>query len=450
MLSPGQAPLRPLLCEDTLQKSDFEANLNMDWVVSGLTIGINVIAGFTGLEHVLTTLKATLGTMNITDQFFFAVPFGSTTLSIVSKDSKQTDSETVLTVINPNLFFVKKRVIATISLAGITLTNLAVLEDINFPKAIFPGGAFPFPSIPSFGPLGGPPSNGPCLVSFANGGRCTLLPSAASFKGFQAQSQSFRFGDAVTLEGQTVSGITVRTLTGINMDPQIFESFKKIDFEGVVCTNPNLAFAVEKIQVEGIPVGPLVWSEFLEFRFLPADAVGCIGPTVNPTPLSALSDFTFSTPIGAVEALLATTNILQQLLGFVTITLSSGDVTIIQELDNTLQPASTTITLTETLNPDRNVTSLTVTAIICQFDTDPLENCAGKGLNLISGTLSVQRDQLTFSTTVDLSGVDPVSLNLLQFSISNTSGPINLSLKVQLSGSPPKFDRFEAAVSLSF
>ena len=359
-----------------------------------------------------------MGALNITDQSCFAAPFGVDTLIITNANQTQTDTETAYTVINPNLFFVKKRVMASISIAGITLTNLAVLEDVAFPKLVAAG--VPYPKITGFGPIGGIPWQYPCTwlsstSTFANGGRCPFLPDQADYAGYNVASQAFRFGDTITVEGQTVSGITVRNITGIGMDPQLVESFKKIDFAGVVCDNTNLGFAVEKIQVEGIPVGPITVNEYLEFRFNPDT---CSGSKANP--FSSMTSLSFNTALGAVSATLTSTDITQQLFSGVSLTLSSGGLTIVQNLDSTLTPTTTSVTLATTLNPDSNPASLTLTANASR----------GTGLTSLVADLSVQRSGVTFESITTLSGSGTVTLGGLEFIVTATAGAVNLSADI--------------------
>ncbi len=372
-------------CEKTMTKTDFVTEMNINWTISGLTLGFHAHAGFTGLEDVITNLQATLGALNITDQFVFAMPFGSDTLLIHNTAGTQTHSQTVYTLIPTNsdgsssLLFVKKRVSASISIAGITLTNLAILEDTSFPS-----------------------------------------PSAAQPAIYLAASQTFNFGDTITIEGQTVSGITVRNITGIGMDPQGYNIIKHHTFPGVVCAEAGaagvpLTFAVEKIQVEGIPVGPVNVNEYLEFRFNP-DA--CTGLAASP--FSSMTSLSFNTALGAVSATLTSTNITEQLFSGVSLTLSSGGLTIVQNFNSTLTPTTTSVTLATTLNPDSNPASLTLTANAAR----------GTGLTSLSADLSVQRSGVTFETVTTLSGSGTVTLSGLEFIVTATAGAVNLTADV--------------------
>jgi len=413
---PGTIVNAPYLCEQTLQKSDFETGLIVNWTVSGLTLGINTVAGFTGIEHLLTSLKATLGALNITDQFFFAVPYGTDTLIIQNASQTQTDSEVVFTPIctGPvvkgvcpySLLFVKKIVNISISIAGITLMNQAEIGDYTFPSAVT---AFPC------GKLGKP---------------CSSLPAqVASYT-----TQNFAFGDALTISGQTVSGITVTNTTGINLNTNFYESFKKISFLGVLCQGVK-----EDISIVGIPVATgIIASEDLLFHLGTGGLVGQGGlPPCNglvfglPPFFLATTTIDLSTAIGAVE--FSFTNSVPTsatLISGATLSISSGALSVTQTFNGLLQLSELSATLAATLNPDSNPAALTVTALICQ---DPLpSNCTYgvAGLETLNWTLAVQRAGVSFKILANLTGAGTVQLSKLEFIASALAGPVTLAADV--------------------
>ena len=180
-------------CESTVFKIDFETDLNVNVAISGLTMGLHSHAGVTGLEDVILSFAATLGALDVEDEFAFAQPFkwlvaGDGQLIPACVENEEGSGEC-------DLLFVKKRVSATISLGGVTFSNLAIIEDTTFPA--------------------------PCLAgSVANGCLESLFGDAykvlkAQTESYQVGNQHFGFGDVVTIEGQTPSGITIKGVTGI-------------------------------------------------------------------------------------------------------------------------------------------------------------------------------------------------------------------------------------------
>jgi len=186
-------PLGDQPCESTVFKVDFETDLNIDVTISGLTMGIHSHAGVTGFEDVILSFATTLGALDIKDEFVFAQPFkwdvlaDGQVLPVCVEDSPGSGQ--------CDLLFVKKRVEASISLGGVTFSNVAMIEDTTFPK--------------------------PCVAGMVSNG-CYEDFAGHAFKYFKLQTDSyeagdqhFGFGDLLTIEGQTPSGITVTGETGI-------------------------------------------------------------------------------------------------------------------------------------------------------------------------------------------------------------------------------------------
>jgi len=399
----------PVYCENTIPKIDFETGLIVNWTVSGLTLGLNTMAGFTGFEHILTSLKATLGALNITDNFFFAVPFGVDVLTIHNANSTQTDTETAWTVIQPgNLLFVKKIVNISISIAGITLTNLAEIGDFTFPMG---------------------PNSYPCAESF--GGKCPLLPAQANYaaNGYSAASQTFAFGDALTISGQTVSGITVTNTTGVNLNPNKYESFKKISFKGWLCQGVG-----ETISVVGIPVASgITANEKLVFNL---GAAGLVGPGTLPvcgtTPFTATTTLNLATALGNITAIFSSSLPISTFFNGAIVTFSSGALSLLADFDATLALVDVQATLDATLNPDSNPASLSLTAILCQKAGVGLSGylCGAPGLNEIDASLSVQRSGLTFTVNTALVGAGTVTLDTLEFVVDAQAGAVNIGADI--------------------
>jgi len=194
---------------------DFEGILDLNITLSGLTIGNHLAMGIAGIEHFIFSLTTTLGALDLTDEFWFAAPYDA-------------NGE----VWGP-MQFVKKRVNASITIGGLTFDGLFLFEDVNFDY----------------------PYNPPVLPPM------------------------YGFGAVFTIEGTTVSGIGVTSITGICADPQTPNKVKKYSALGrvnVLCGwgalyeeeggKSPLWFEVEKLYLTGIQVGPLTLDNYTEFR----------------------------------------------------------------------------------------------------------------------------------------------------------------------------------------
>jgi len=278
---------------------DFEVLSNVNWTVSGLTLGSRMALGVTGIEHSILTAKTTLGALDIFSESVFATPFATNIPSDIDGDGipnisdPDIDGDGLLDLVDPTPFgtfdafikpdidgdgllnevdpdidgdgianaidttpfgtnfvitpvvrpigptlFVKKRITTTLNLAGFTLTNLAIFEDVNFTH-----------------------------------------PFASSVQTYGAELQTFQFGDIITVLGQTVSGINIRSVTGLGADPSLPNLVKKASFLGAVCKDPNnsiatpaarpFAFCVEQLFIDNVNIGSLVLNSRTEFRILP-------------------------------------------------------------------------------------------------------------------------------------------------------------------------------------
>ena len=222
-------------CERTLLSFDIESITNLNITISGMVVTIDSAIGIAGPEHLIIQEIFNLGAVTIHPEMWFATPF-ETVLDANSQPN--------VVVIPPGEpLFVKKRLTTILNIAGITLTNLAMFEDVNFPN---PGA--------DFGPL--------------------IYP---------AQSQSFGFGDIVTLTGQTVSGITITSTTGF-CATLAANTVKKHSAPGSVnpaCTatlggilvepieggaKTPILFDFENISIGGLSVGGVSAGASLNFR----------------------------------------------------------------------------------------------------------------------------------------------------------------------------------------
>jgi hypothetical protein len=414
-------PATPVFCENTIPKLDFESSLNVNWTISGLTFGLNSVAGFTGIEQVLTIFKTSLADPSITDQFFFAVPFGTDAITFVGLGlvGHQTQSETAFTVISNNLLFVKKRVSFSLAIAGIVLSNLAEFGDFSFPMAqtLEPCAE----NWQDFAPLGTPD-------------KCNVLPSQSSFTAYTAASQHFAFGDALSVSGQTVSGITVINTASLNLDTNRYESFKKISLRGVLC-----AGALETITVSGIPVaGGITADEQLSFTIAPGGfaAPGSL-PACIGNAFQADTTLEIATPLGSVQALLRSGTPFSTFFRGVTLSFSSGALSLVQGLDGNLMPLDLTATLSATLNSDSNPARLKLTAILCQqagkLDALTAVDCTtvlASSFKEIDLSLEIRRSGLDITVNASLTGAGTVSLSTLEFVIGRTTGSVNMSMDI--------------------
>lgn len=100
--------------EIELMDIDFQNELNVTAVISGLSTTFHTHFGIAGVEDIIVTSQATLGALDISTTLVFGrFPFGS---------------------VDPfydSLSFIKKAVRASLQLGGVQFTNLAQFEDTN-------------------------------------------------------------------------------------------------------------------------------------------------------------------------------------------------------------------------------------------------------------------------------------------------------------------------------
>jgi hypothetical protein len=154
---------------------DFQGILDLDITISGLTVGTDLAFGIAGIEHFIATISTTLGALSITDEFVFAAPYDEveTCYKVVNHVLVEDPDGPICFSNYPrisDLQFVKKRVTTSLTIAGVTFDALVMFEDVNFSH----------PYTPPY------------------------------------QTPSYQFGAIVTISGETVSGITVTSKTGIN------------------------------------------------------------------------------------------------------------------------------------------------------------------------------------------------------------------------------------------
>ncbi len=392
VVGPAQTPvnLGDQPCEVTVYKFDFQGDLNVNVAISGLTMGFHSHLGTTGLEDVLLTFAATLGALDVNDTFVFAQPYGW----IVAGDGQLIPAcyENAPGSGECDLLFVKKRVEASISIGGVTFSNLAILEDTTFPP-------FYDPLFLRFG-LELP----------------VLKPTGATYT---SADQNFGFGDVVSVSGQTPSGITVSGTTGICASLDV-NNIKKHRWNYMVnpdCAagtqtpspKPPLFFDFETLSISGIPLAADLFVDF--------DAT-CEGPgfdcsfgvtaifTGSPIFNPIIAFFSFDTPAGFSFD-----------LAF--LQLPAGPVTFTLWFDDTFDLFRVDMRLGTTLNPDTNPASLDVFARV-----EP-----GTGLTRLDITLSVERAGLSLSATSRFSGT-PATLSAVILGLQAEAGVIAVGADV--------------------
>ena len=234
---------------------DIRGRLSTFATISGMTAGLDTIFGIAGIEHAITTFNASIGALEFNSTTVFAVPFGSIGIG----------SFTFINPVGP-LLFVTQRTQMRMNIAGITITNLSIYEDTEF--------RHPFSTLP-LGPMGNP-----------------ILPT------YTAQSQAFGFGDILTVQGQTPSGITLSFATGFNADSSMGFSTKQAGFSGgVMEPGASLNFLSETVTISNIQTAFFTHSLTAQFRYnSPLRFFFSTRATVNNL---GLVSFFFSSPASA-------------------------------------------------------------------------------------------------------------------------------------------------------
>jgi hypothetical protein len=254
---------------------DVEALLNLNITLSGLTFSNSLSMGIAGLEYYIGDIETILGALTIKDEFVFARPYVGLCAGpgwFFYAPSKWWAAYCGWPVPKPvpigPMMFVKKRAYAEITIGGLTVTNLAMFEDINFPP----------PYAEEW-----PDKDGDGL--------------------YEPEDQEFRFGDIVGLSGTTVSGIKVTAKTGICADWRIRPAYyffmggkhylykqleytynvikKKIWWE-TVCENEKLEFSKEYLAIEGIKISDILSLDVYSIvQFIPLNVFTAIESTVQ-------------------------------------------------------------------------------------------------------------------------------------------------------------------------
>jgi len=243
---------------------DFEGLLELSITLSGLTFSNDLAIGIAGLEHYIGSVETTLGALTVVDEFVFARPYIGMLYPWPSKWLPGNVGTPV-----GNMLFVKKRAYAEMTIGGLTFTNLAMFEDVNFPE--------------------------PWDTTFTD----TNLNGE-----YDSADQDFRFGDIVGISGTTVSGITVTAETGFCAEWRIRPAYyflmggkhyfyKQLEYalnvikkaawiQEVVPCEPNASFFKEYLAIEGITISDILSLDVYSIvAFTPVDIFTAIESTVD-------------------------------------------------------------------------------------------------------------------------------------------------------------------------
>jgi len=337
--------------------------------------------------------------------------------------------ETTATEISALLFDIQNEINLTVVISGLSTTlhshfGLAGVEDIQLTYAATLGaldltgqlvfGRFAFGAIAPFY------DKPHFLAKIArteislSGVTFAVLGQFEDTRAFISQSPGYAFGSAISLEGETPSGISVSGTTGICMEKIPF-SFKKhfrlsdysVNPDCATSPKPDLMFDFEDLHIEGIPVASGVTADALVecVRTTDCELTSTFNVTgVGPVPFTANLDFSDLFPPhfdGAELEFSAGAGT------FTVMILPNGKLGAV-ELD-----------LSTTLNPDTNPATLEINA----------ELIPGFGLVNAVTELTVSRSDLDFSITAVFAGV-PVTFQGVVFSIGSTIGAVDVETEV--------------------
>jgi hypothetical protein len=365
---------------------DIQSNLQINVTLSGLTVSADIGFGTTGVEFAILGVSTSLGALQVDDDFVYASPFGCTTFI-----GGQCEGQNVFVmgdgdgdgVVDGAVGFVKKRIELELNIAGITINNLALFEDVDFPD--IHGGAglpheddhFTVPGTPYF-------LNGTDGI-------------------VDNQTPTFGFGDVITLSGQTVSGITVTGRTAFCADN--FNSIKKRSWPWEVNEACTSQFGQDTTPLEGGAKTPLLFER--EDLIISGVEIGGISFTVSTTfrPLQPITSVIFASfqilDLANVTVILTSDNITDLGLSLIQTTVSSGNLNVtLRDFGGDLTIDSVSFTLALTINQNQNPADLVISI---RTGANGLER-AVFALGLSRGVLSLDSSTV-FAGSGDLSWV---------------------------------------------
>jgi hypothetical protein len=346
--------------EISLIDFDIQNDLNITVVISGLSTTFHTHFGIAGVEDVIVSASATLGALDIQSQLVFG-RFAGICLAASGPSCLAVANNPI--PLNDSLLFIKKRVTMTLSLGGVTFTNLALFEDTTFPE--------------------------------------TLTPTAY-------QTQNFAFGDALTVSGQTPSGISISAQTGlcVTRTPNVIKKHSfpyEVNPACATTPKPDILFDFERLTVSGVPLAPgVTGSSVLSCVTITACSF-TLTAAVAGGPIPFTANFTF-------------TNLLSLTFGGANLVLSSGAGSLTIGITAAGQIGAVRMLLNATINPDTNPATLVIDARITP----------GVGLNLAFISLVIERAGLLLGVDATFAGGPPATFSDITFSITVPGSALTL------------------------
>ncbi len=365
---------------------DLRTNLQLNVTVSGMTLGLDSLFGTMGLEEVLLSLNTNLGALRISDEFFFSIPYYLEFPPGPFGLSGQLIHPTVDGNGNVNgLGFVQKKIVSEVNIAGVTLTNTALFQDVDFPSV-----------FDTFNPV-------------------YNLDQVDNIVG--NQTPTFGFGDVLEISGQTVSGITVTGATYIcarefgdffksgplefNVNPACTAQFGQTGItplEGGAKT--PLLFELETLFIENVEIGGVNLDAQVFFR---PNVPLLVGLFSDFTVLDMLHVSTFTilqnlTQLQQTQVVISTLDLNE--LDETEQLITNGVEILMLDTDGDLVPEQTAAILGLILNPNQNPAYLLV-----QMNFDAAANglTNSGGLTNVFVQLSIERGPMVFNTSTFLS-----------------------------------------------
>ena len=374
---------------------DFQANLQLNITLSGITFGADLGFGVTGVEFAVLSLTTNLGALAVFDQFVFAEPFGCFAFPATGQCSGQLvapigdgDGDGV---IDRAVGFVKKRIQLELNIAGITLTNLALFEDVDFPD-IQGGGDHEHDHFDTVTPY---------FVGQIN-------------ETVDDQTPTFGFGDVISISGQTVSGITVTGATALCASGRNYIKKRSWTWEvNEACTagfgngttpleggaKTPLLFEQEDLTISGIEVGGVTFD--ISTTFVPLNPISSV--ITASTNVLDLADLTLT---------FTSNNITNLSLSSITAVLVSGNlVLVLVDFGGDLSLDLSIATLSVVLNPNQNPADFSVSL-----------SANNAGLSSAAFTLGISRGAINLDSTTTFSGAGTLSWSSTSFSIDVDGG----------------------------